>query len=134
MGKTKGFLKVEHELLDNLVLKPLEKLIYCLLLRLRDAPRGCCPSYEYLMKRSKVKRRRTLLGALDRLSLFGYITWKHRGNNLTNKYLFRNDPDFEQSYLNNLKLRAIMSRKQKEKYHQRLLQQGVESRKVKLIK
>ena len=134
MGKIKGFLKVEHELLDNPVLKPLEKLIYCLLLRLRDAPRGCCPSYEYLMKRSKVKRRRTLLRALDRLSLFGYITWKHRGNNLTNKYLFRNDPDFEQSYLNNLKLRAIMSRKQKEKYHQRLLQQGVESRKVKLIK
>ena len=86
------------------------------------------------MKRCKVKRRRTLLRALDRLSLFGYITWKHRGNNLTNKYLFRNDPDFEQSYLNNLKLRAIMSRKQKEKYHQRLLQQGVESRKVKLIK
>ena len=134
MGKTKGFLKVDHELLDNTVLKPLEKLIYCLLLRLRDAPRGCCPSYEYLMKRSKVKRRRTLLSALDRLSLFGYITWKHRGNHLTNQYLFRDDPNFEQTYLNNLKLRATMSRKQKEKYHQRLLQQGVESRKVKLIR
>ena len=134
MGKTKGFLKVEHELLDNFALRPLEKLIYMLLLRLRDAPRGCCPSYEYLMKRTKVKRRRTLLSALDRLSLFGYITWKHRGNHLTNQYLFRDDPNFEQTYLNNLKLRATMSRKQKEKYHQRLLRQGVESRKVKLIK
>ena len=134
MGKTKGFLKVEHELLDNFALRPLEKLIYMLLLRLRDAPRGCCPSYEYLMKRSKVKRRRTLLSALDRLSLFGYITWKHRGNHLTNEYIFRVDPHFEQTYLNNLKLRSTMSRKQKEKYHQRLLQQGVESRKVKLIK
>jgi len=94
-NKTKGFLKVEHELLDNFALRPLEKLIYMLLLRLRDAPRGCCPSYEYLMKRSKVKRRRTLLSALDRLSLFGYITWKHRGNHLTNQYIFRDDPHFE---------------------------------------
>ena len=134
MGKTKGFLKVEHELLDNFALRPLEKLIYMLLLRLRDAPRGCCPSYRHLMKRCKVKRRRTLLSALDRLSLFGYITWKHRGNHLTNQYIFRDDPNFEQTYLNNLKLRSTMSRKQKEKYHQRLLQQGVESRKVKLIK
>jgi len=40
MGKTKGFLKVDHELLDNSALRPLEKLIYMLLLRLRDAPRG----------------------------------------------------------------------------------------------
>ena len=55
MGKTKGFLKVEHELLDNFALRPLEKLIYMLLLRLRDAPRGCCPSYEYLMKQGKAK-------------------------------------------------------------------------------
>ena len=134
MGKTKGFLKVDHELLDNTVLKPLEKLIYCLLLRLRDAPRGCCPSYRYLMKRCKVKRRRTLLSALDRLSLFGYITWKHRGNHLTNQYIFRDDPHFEQTYLNNLKLRSTMSRKQKEKYHQRLLRQGVASKKVQIIK
>ena len=134
MGKTKGFLKVEHELLDNFALRPLEKLIYCLLLRLRDAPRGCCPSYEYLMKRCKVKRRRTLLSALDRLSLFGYITWKHRGNHLTNQYIFRDDPNFEQTYLNNLKLRSTMSRKQKEKYHQRLLRQGVASKKVQIIK
>ena len=134
MGKTKGFLKVEHELLDNTVLKPVEKCLLLLLLRLRTAPNGCCPSHAYLKKRLAIKHRKTLLKHLDRLAMFGYICWRNRGKNLTNEYLFRDDPDFERSYLNNLKLRAIMSRKQKEKYHQRLLQQGVESRKVKLIK
>ena len=134
MGKTKGFLKVEHELLDNTVLKPTEKCLLMLLRRLRTAPNGCCPSHAYLKKRLAIKHRKTLLKHLDRLAMFGYICWKNRGKNLTNQYLFRDDPDFERSYLNNLKLRSIMSRKQKEKYHQRLLQQGVESRKVKLIK
>ena len=134
MGKTKGFLKVEHELLDNTVLKPTEKCLLMLLRRLRTAPHGCCPSHAYLKKRLAIKHRKTLLKHLDRLAMFGYICWKNRGKNLTNQYLFRDDPDFERSYLNNLKLRSIMSRKQKEKYHQRLLQQGVASRKVKLIK
>ena len=134
MGKTKGFLKVDHSLLDNTVLKPVEKCLLMLLRRLRTAPNGCCPSHAYLKKRLAIKHRKTLLKHLDRLAMFGYICWKNRGKNLTNQYLFRDDPDFERSYLNNLKLRSIMSRKQKEKYHQRLLQQGVESRKVKLIK
>ena len=134
MGKTKGFLKVDHELLDNTVLKPVEKCLLMLLRRLRTAPNGCCPSHAYLKKRLAIKHRKTLLKHLDRLAMFGYICWRNRGKNLTNQYLFRDDPDFERSYLNNLKLRSIMSRKQKEKYHQTLLQQGVESRKVKLIK
>ena len=66
--------------------------------------------------------------------MFGYITWKNRGKNLTNKYIFRDDPDFERAYLNNKRLREIMSRKQKEQYNKRLLQQGVESKKIRLIK
>ena len=126
-GKTKGFLKVDHELLDNSVLKPTEKCLLMLLKRLENAPNGCCPSHAYLKKRLAIKHRKTLLKHLDRLAMF-------RGKNLTNEYLFRDHPDFEQTYLNNLKLRSIMSRKQKEKYHKRLLQQGVASKKVSVIK
>jgi hypothetical protein len=132
--KTKGFIKVEHELLDNLVLKPVEKCLLLLLRRLRTAPKGCCPSHAYLKKRLAIKHRKTLLRSLDRLAMFGYITWKNRGKNLTNKYIFRDDPDFERAYLNNQRLREIMSRKQKEQYNKRLLQQGVESKKIRLIK
>ena len=134
MGKTKGFLKVEHELLDNTVLKPTEKCLLMLLRRLKNAPNGCCPSHAYLKKRLAIKHRKTLLKHLDRLAMFGYICWRNRGKNLTNEYLFRDDPNFERSYLSNLKLRSIMSRKQKEQYHQRLLRQGLASRKVKFIK
>ena len=130
----KGFLKVEHELLDNTVLKPTEKCLLMLLRRLKTAPNGCCPSHAYLKKRLAIKHRKTLLKHLDRLAMFGYICWRNRGKNLTNEYLFRDDPNFERSYLNNLKLRSIMSRKQKEQYHQRLLRQGLASRKVKFIK
>ena len=133
-NKTKGFLKVDHELLDNPVLKPVEKCLLMLLKRLENAPNGCCPSHAYLKKRLSIKHRKTLLKHLDRLAMFGYICWRNRGKNLTNEYLFRDHPDFEQTYLNNLKLRSIMSRKQKEKYHKRLLQQGVASKKVQIIK
>ena len=132
--KTKGFIKVEHELLDNPVLKPVEKCLLLLLRRLRTAPKGCCPSHASLKKRLAIKHRKTLLRSLDRLAMFGYITWKNRGKNLTNKYIFRDDPDFERAYLNNQRLREIMSRKQKEQYNKRLLQQGVESKKIRLIK
>ena len=51
-------------------------------------------------KKMGLKDKRTLVRHLDRLQLFGYITWENRGKNKTNKYYIRGDDNF-QSILNN---------------------------------
>jgi hypothetical protein len=112
------FLKVEHSLLDNEVLTSTEKCLYMLLRRLESAPKGCTPSYAYLKRKLKIKDKRTALRALDRLQLFGYITWVNRGTNKTNKYYFRGDINFQSILQDNLRLRKIMSNKQKIIYNQ----------------
>ena len=85
------FLKVPLSLIDNEVLTSIEKCLLMLLIRLRTAKKGCVPSYAYLKKKLKIKDDRTITRALDKLKLFGYITWKNRGQNKTNQYYFRED-------------------------------------------
>ena len=123
-NKTKGFLKVDHELLDNPVLKPVEKCLLMLLKRLENAPNGCCPSHAYLKKRLAIKHRKTLLRSLDRLAMFGYITWKNRGKGNTNKFIFRGEDNFQSTLLHNLRLRIKMSKQQKILYEKRKLKQA----------
>lgn len=127
------FQKVEHSLLDNEVLTPTEKMLYILLRRLRTAIRGCTPSHAYLKRKLKIKDKRTLVRALDRLQLFGYITWKNRGKNLTNKYYFRDNEDFQHILQDNLRLRRIMSQKQKNIHNQKLRDNFVNKRGIKVI-
>ena len=127
------FLKVEHSLLDNEVLTSTEKCLYMLLRRLERAPKGCTPSYAYLKRKLKIKDKRTVLRALDRLQLFGYITWVNRGTNKTNKYYFRGDINFQSILQDNLKLRKIMSNKQKIIYNQKLRDNFVNKKGIKVI-
>ena len=127
------FLKVEHSLLDNEVLTSTEKCLYMLLRRLEKAPKGCTPSYAYLKRKLKIKDNRTVLRALDRLQLFGYITWKNRGKNQSNKYYFRDEPEFQSILQDNLRLRRIMSEKQKIIKQQKIRDKFVEKRGIKLV-
>ena len=127
------FLKVEHSLLDNEVLTSIEKCLYMLLRRLENAPKGCTPSYAYLKRKLKIKDNRTVLRALDRLQLFGYITWVNRGQNKSNKYYFRGDTNFQSILQDNLRLRKVMAQKQKNRYNQRLRDNFVNKKGIKVI-
>ena len=104
-----------------------------LLIRLRTAKKGCVPSYAYLKKKLKIKDDRTITRALDRLQLFGYIAWKNRGQNKTNQYYFREDEEFQTVLQNNLRLRRLMSQKQKNIYNQRLRDNFVNKQGIKVI-
>jgi len=127
------FLKVEHSLLDNEVLTSTEKCLYMLLRRLENAPKGCTPSYAYLKRKLKIKDNRTVLRALDRLQLFGYITWVNRGQNKSNKYYFRCDINFQSILQDNLRLRKVMAQKQKNRYNQKLRDNFVNKKGIKVI-
>jgi hypothetical protein len=70
---------------------------------------------------------------LDRLQLFGYITWVNRGTNKTNKYYFRGDINFQSILQDNLRLRKIMSNKQKIIYNQKLRDNFVNKKGIKVI-
>ena len=133
MSSLEPFLKVPHSLIDNEVLTSLEKCLYMLLTRLRTAIRGCCPSYTYLNRKLKIKDNRTVLRHLDRLQLFGYITWKNRGQNKSNKYYFRDEPEFQSILQDNLRLRRVMSEKQKRIKQQKIRDKFVERGGIKLV-
>ena len=127
------FLKVPLSLIDNEVLTSVEKCLLILLIRLRTAKRGCVPSYAYLKKKLKIKDNRTITRALDRLQLFGYITWKNRGQNKTNQYYFRDNEEFQTVLQDNFRLRRLMSQKQKNIYNQRLRDNFVNKKGIKVI-
>ena len=124
MNKSKPFLKVEHELIDDQVLTPTQKCLLMLLRRLQTAPKGCTPSHLYLKKRLKLKSSKTLVRNLDRLQLLGHITWQNRGKGKTNRFIFRDNPDFQSILLHNLRLRTKMSKQQKILYEKRKLKQA----------
>jgi len=127
------FLKVPHSLIDNEVLTSVEKCLYMLLRRLENAPKGCTPSYAYLKRKLKIKDNRTVLRALDRLQLFGYITWVNRGQNKSNKYYFRGDTNFQSILQDNLRLRKVMAQKQQIRYNQKLRDNFVNKKGIKVI-
>ena len=133
MSSLEPFLKVPNSLIDNEVLTPTEKCLYIVLTRLRTAKRGCVPSYTYIKRKLKIKDNRTVLRALDRLQFFGYITWKNRGQNKSNKYYFRDEPEFQSILQDNLKLRKIMSLKQQQIKQQRIRDKFVNKVGIKLV-
>jgi len=132
--KSEPFLKVPHSLLDNEVLTSHEKMLYILLTRLRTAKRGCVPSHAYLLKKMGLKDKRTLVRHLDRLQLFGYITWENRGQDKTNKYYFRGYDNFQHILNNNIRLRKIMSAKQKKIYNDSVRKKFVDKKGIKLVR
>jgi hypothetical protein len=134
MSNLEPFLKVPLSLIDNEVLNSHEKYLLMLLTRLRTAKRGCCPSHVYLMKKMGLKDKRTLIRHLDRLQLFGYITWENRGKNKTNLYYFRGDDNFQAILSNNIKLRKFLSEKHKKIYVDKVMKKFVDKKGIRLIK
>jgi len=108
----KTFEKFYSELLNNQVLTANEKVIYVICKSFANAPRGCRISHQYLMTRTGIKTRKSLIKALDRLTLFGMLARKQIDNS-TCHYVF--DKETMQQYIqhNQNKRRKISLSKKK---------------------
>ena len=92
----KYFEKIDKDLLNNRNLNSHEKLIYVICKSFENAPRGCRVSHKYLMQRTGIKTKKTLIKCLDNLSLYGLMSRKQIGQ-WTNQYVF--DIKNKQSYI-----------------------------------
>jgi len=108
----KTFEKFYSELLNNQVLTANEKVIYVICKSFANAPRGCRISHQYLMTSTGIKTRKSLIKALDRLTLFGMLARKQIDNS-TCHYVF--DKETMQQYIqhNQNKRRKISLSKKK---------------------
>ena len=98
--------------MNNKVLSANEKVVYIICKSFATAPRGCRISHKYLMDRTKIKTRKTLIKCLDRLTMFGMLARKQIDNS-TCHYVF--DKATMQEYINHNinKRRRIALGKQK---------------------
>ncbi len=92
----KYFEKIDKDLINNRALNSHEKLIYVICKSFENAPRGCRVSHKYLMQRTGIKTKKTLIKCLDNLSLYGLMSRKQIGQG-TNHYVF--DRENMQSYI-----------------------------------
>jgi len=108
----KTFEKFDSSLMNNKVLSANEKVVYIICKSFATAPRGCRISHKYLMDRTKIKTRKTLIKCLDRLTMFGMLARKQIDNS-TCHYVF--DKATMQEYINHNinKRRKISLGKQK---------------------
>jgi hypothetical protein len=108
----KTFEKFDSYLLNNKVLTANEKVVYLICKSFENAPQGCRVSHKYLMDRTGIKTRKTLVKCLDRLTLFGMLARKQI-NNGTCHYVF--DKELMQQYIqhNQNKRRKIKLSKNK---------------------
>ena len=108
----KTFEKFDTDLMNNKVLSANEKIVYIICKSFATAPRGCRISHKYLMDRTKIKTRKTLIKCLDRLTMFGMLARKQIDNS-TCHYVF--DKATMQEYINHNinKRRKISLGKQK---------------------
>ena len=108
----KTFEKFDSSLMNNKVLSANEKVVYIICKSFATAPRGCRISHKYLMDRTKIKTRKTLIKCLDRLTMFGMLARKQIDNS-TCHYVF--DKATMQEYINHNinKRRRIALGKQK---------------------
>ncbi len=108
----KFFEKFDKELLNNKVLSANEKVIYIICKSFENAPMGCRISHKYLMDRTGIKTRKTLIKAIDRLTLFGCLARKQIDNG-TCHYVF--DKQTMQEYIqhNQNKRRKIQLNRKK---------------------
>ena len=83
----KYFEKIDKDLLNNRALNSHEKLIYIICKSFENAPNKCRISHKYLMIRTGIKTKATLIRYLDRLTLFGLLARKQIDNG-TCHYVF----------------------------------------------
>ena len=93
----KTFEKFDTDLMNNKVLSANEKVVYIICKSFATAPNGCRISHKYLMDRTKIKTRKTLIKCLDRLTMFGMLARKQIDNS-TCHYVF--DKATMQEYIN----------------------------------
>jgi len=110
----KYFEKFDKDLINNQNLNSHEKLIYIICKSFENAPRGCRVSHKYLMQRTGIKTKKTLIKCLDNLSLYGLMSRMQIGQG-TNHYVF--DKDIMQSYIaQNIGRRKKLSLKKKSQF------------------
>ena len=108
----KTFEKFHTDLLNNKVLSANEKVVYLICKSFENAPMGCRISHKYLMDRTKIKTRKTLIKILDRLTLFGMLSRKQIGHG-TCHYVFDKETMQEYTQHNINKRRKISRSKNK---------------------
>jgi hypothetical protein len=86
MTTTIKFEKITKDILDSFVLNSHEKIIYVILKSFEKAPRGIRVSLNYLMDRTGIKSKMTLIKHLDRLQSLGLIVRHKPSSNETSVY------------------------------------------------
>ena len=110
----KYFEKIDKDLLNNRALNSHEKLIYIICKSFENAPNKCRISHKYLMLRTGIKTKATLIRYLDRLTLFGLLARKQIDNG-TCHYVF-DKPTMQEYILHNTnKIRKISLSKNRHK-------------------
>ena len=84
------FEKITKDILDSFVLNSHEKIIYVILKSFEKAPRGIRVSLNYLMDRTGIKSKMTLIKHLDRLQSLGLIVRHKPSSNETSVYYLSN--------------------------------------------
>lgn len=90
MTTTIKFEKITKDILDSFVLNSHEKIIYVILKSFEKAPRGIRVSLNYLMNRTGIKSKMTLIKHLDRLQNLGLIVRHKPSSNETSVYYLSN--------------------------------------------
>ena len=88
---------IENSLINNPHLNAAEKMIYIILKSLENAPYGIRPSHRYIMQKTGIKTRGTLIKHLDRLAMFGLVGFRQPKKNESNEYTF--DPPKIQEFI-----------------------------------
>ena len=73
MSNKNYFVKIDYDILNSFNLNSHEKIIYVILKSFEHAPRGIRVSLNYLMERTGIKSKMTLIKHLDRLQSLGMI-------------------------------------------------------------
>lgn len=112
MSNKNYFVKIDHDILNSFNLNSHEKIIYVILKSFEKAPRGIRVSLNYLMERTGIKSKMTLIKHLDRLQSLGMIVRHKPDMNQTSVYYLSSSN--RQSLLNKQKnYRKVLSKRLK---------------------
>ena len=111
----KYFEKIDKDLLNNRFLTANEKIIYVICYSYKNAPYGCRVSHKYLMQRTGIKTKKTLIRCLDNLSLYGLLARKQIGQG-SNDYVFDKPTmqEYIQHNINKRKKNLVVSKYKKQ--------------------
>ena len=118
MSSKNYFVKIDHDILNSFNLNSHEKIIYVILKSFEKAPRGIRVSLNYLMERTGIKSKMTLIKHLDRLQSLGMIVRHKPDMNQTSVYYLSSSN--RQGLLNKQKnYRKVLSKRLKLRWNVR---------------